>query len=294
MVSPAKAAVMSLLLSRTSRTQGFPLVQLHWKSAGRKHTVVGHVALKESPRISSVSFNHSFQRTLFSSTTPQSSDKDTMGIPQDLQNCLNRFVDDGSLSQDESTSIRRALFYSHVGRNLLALRSMEDNAEIIKISIASYLVQKTKRKETGMDPVANPGTYLRSIFKKRIELIGAETTAPSAIKKNCISEKPNHLFSANEETRTAIYQDEKGVSDVLELLRFYNIQQDELSESCLHALTQHPVVAAKYALETYAKQKKRRESNGMDEIESPSSYVMAVLRYVLVSSNSLCGRHEPS
>ncbi|KAL7501956.1 hypothetical protein ACHAWX_000413, partial [Stephanocyclus meneghinianus] len=82
-----------------------------------------------------------------------------------------------------------------------------------------------------------------------------------------------------------------GVSDVLELLRFYNIQQDELSESCLHALTQHPVVAAKYALETYAKQKKRRESNGMVEIESPSSYVMTVLRNApdqrSVSSESL-------
>jgi hypothetical protein len=209
---------------------------------------------------------------------PQSSEKDIMEISQDLQNCLNRFVDDGSLSQDESTSIRSALFYSHAGRNLLVLSSIDHNAEIMKISIASYLVQKTKRKETGMDPIANPGTYLRSIFKKQIELTGAEPAAPSAIKKNYISEKPNHRFLAYEESRAGSHQVDKGMADVLELLRFYNIQPDELSESCLHSLTLHPASAAKYALETYAKQKKRRESNGMDKIESPNSYVMAVLR----------------
>ena len=216
----------------------------------------------------------------------QAPDEEVVGISPELQSCVSKFVNDGSLSENESKTINNALFLSHYGRNLLdSSGSADEMAEIIKTSIDSYLTQKMKRIETRREPIANVGGYVRSIVKKQIEMMELMQVSSSNNVQRGSSEAANDVPSTSQMKtytepgpKAPTEKIDLDMAGVLELLRFNYIEPNELNESCLNALSKHSVAAIKYALETYSKQKKRRELSGMDKIASPSSYVMAVLR----------------
>ena len=147
---------------------------------------------------------------------------------------------------------------------------------ILQTSVDSYLTQKTKRRELGRDAIGNPGSYIRSIVKKEIELIDGQSTTHVAAEKydNLIEsssdKSPSHIEN--------ITEDALGVANLRELLRFNQIEPNELNESCLHALSKHPASTVRYVLETYKDQKSRRKESEIDDIASPSAYVMAIMR----------------
>lgn len=70
----------------------------------------------------------------------------------------------------------------------------------------------------------------------------------------------------------------RGISSISSILQNSDVRVNELSENCLLALSRCPHPVADNALKAYAKQKRRRETNGMDKISDPSKYILAVLR----------------
>lgn len=204
------------------------------------------------------------------------SDKDAPNILPELQSCINEFGTKGPLTQEESRSISNALFHSPVGRNLVTSGSPRDMKSILQSSINSYLSQKRRRAEIGREAIGNPGSYIRSIVKKEIDL-GKTNKAMSATRDNIQSPVPAVNLSLERQSVVGS-KDAIGVSKLRGLLRYYSIESDELNEMCLHALSKHEESIVNDALKVYNEQKKRREENNMNIIANPSSYVMAIVR----------------
>jgi hypothetical protein len=196
-----------------------------------------------------------------------------MGISPELQSCILKFVTDGSLSQYESRSISAAMFRSPFGRNLVTSRPTEEMKGVIQYSIDSYLTQRAKRAESGRGSIGNPGSYVRSIVKTEVSNRSGETAAGEIKNAEDTDNQMKEQLTSPIDRQNAI-----GVQELRELLRLNWVQPNELSENCMHVLSQHSALSVRYALETYAKQKKRREENNIDKIANPSSYIMTVLR----------------
>jgi hypothetical protein len=259
MVSPAKTVVMAMFFFRADRLRGFQLMRHRWNSLGRKR------AIKYPPPC--ISNCLSYKRRFSSSDDLSPSDEDTMGISPELQSCILKFVTDGSLSQYESRSISAAMFRSPFGRNLVTSRPTEEMKGVIQYSIDSYLIQRVKRS------IGNPGSYVRSIVKTEVSNRSGETAAEEIKNAEETDNKMKEQSTSPIDRQNAI-----GVQELRELLRLNWVQPNELSENCMHVLSQHSALSVRYALETYAKQKKRREENNIDKIANPSSYIMTVLR----------------
>jgi hypothetical protein len=263
---------MSLLFSRINRLRSFQLMQRHKnKIIGRLGGLPEYALFHPSRSPPSCLL---YKRNL-STSDIVSDDEDIVGISPELQSCILTFVSDGSLSQDESKSISNALFRTPDGRNIVASRDLNDMKDIIQKSVDSYLVQKMKRIESGRQAISNPGNYVRSIVKRDVE---NKPAAPMDAKKNVNLDNVHTSASFSQQEPRIDREDAISLSELQELLRFNYIQESELNENCLHALLQNPVSTVKYSLETYSKQKKRREENGTKGITNPGSYVMAVLR----------------
>ena len=217
----------------------------------------------------------SYKHELSESDTPES-DLDAVNVPHDLQSCIYKFVNEGSLSQEESTSISNALFRSPFGRSLVSSPTLKDMKDILQSSIDSYLTQKKRRVEIGREAIGNPGSYIRSIVKKEVDL--GETDKAISIDKEKTEILAYAVKSSNETPAAVGNEDAIGVPRLRKLLRFYSIESDELNEVCLHALSKHEALIVNYSLKTYVEQKRRREESGMNMIANPSSYVMAIVR----------------
>jgi ATP-dependent DNA helicase RecG len=76
----------------------------------------------------------------------------------------------------------------------------------------------------------------------------------------------------------------RSIGSLTSILQKNEVSSNELNESCLLALRRCPHPVADNALKAYAKQKRRRETNGMDRISDPSKYIMAVLRNTMAES----------
>lgn len=266
---------MSLFFSRVRCVCGFHLVPRQSNRFASHHAAREQLPLPNPSRRSS-SARLAYERRF--STSDSASNKDEpVGISPELQSCILKFVTDGSLSQEESRSISNALFRSPFGRNLVSSKDTEQMNGILQSSIDSYLTQRTKRADVGREAISNPGSYIRSIVKKEVE--AADDKSAVAVNANSDATAQKQASQQPQDKSSAIdREDAIGMKDLRELLRFKYIEADELNESCLHALSQHPAFDVNYALETYAKQKKRRKEKNLEAIANPSSYVMAVLR----------------
>ena len=78
----------------------------------------------------------------------------------------------------------------------------------------------------------------------------------------------------------------KSISSISSILQNNDVSLNDLNESCLLALSRCPHPVADNALKAYVKQKRRRETNGMDKISDPSKYIIAVLRNTMTDSTS--------
>lgn len=75
-------------------------------------------------------------------------------------------------------------------------------------------------------------------------------------------------------------------SSISSILQNNNVSLNDLNESCLLALSRCPHPVADNALKAYVKQKRRRETYGMDKISDPSKYIIAVLRNTMTESTT--------
>lgn len=260
MIVPKHAVLMALFFARIGRLRSFQLSRQHWNRSARQSAIRNHALSKPSRPISSIC------------QTSGEKQAAAVAISPELQSCILRFVGDGSLTQDESKSISNALFRSPFGRGIVTSIGTDEIKGVIRTSIDIYLTQKARRRQSGTEEIANPGSYVRSIVKKEVELIGGMPEVPS--QQEYTSKEAPENSTAEQIHR----EDTMGFPQLQELLRLSYIEPNELNESCLHALSHHSTPTIKYALETYLKQKKRREQNDMDKISNPSSYIMALLR----------------
>jgi hypothetical protein len=158
------------------------------------------------------------------------------------------------------------MFRSPFGRNLVTSRSTEEMKGVIQYSIDSYLTQRAKRAESGRGSIGgNPGSYVRSIVKTEVNNRSGETAAEEIKNAEETDNKMKEQSTSPIDRQNAI-----GVQELRELLRLNWVQPNELSENCMHVLSQHSALSVRYALETYAKQKKRRKENNIDKIANPS------------------------
>ena len=185
-----------------------------------------------------------------------------------LEKYLSQLVQRGVLSVDETQSISGALFNPNWEQIFPSEDKIDDGIlRMIPESVDVYISQKMRRIETGREAIEKPGSYVRSVVKKQMELKGIEIPQNTQQLEN--SQNHPGINDANND----------GVPTNLEsILQANNVEQMDLNENCMLALIRCPIQTAKYALETYTKQQKRREMSGMDKISSPSSYIMAVLR----------------
>lgn len=185
-----------------------------------------------------------------SSVNPQSLTSTTFA----LENYLSELVHQGVLSSQELESIGGALFNP-------SWDPIPDDAikKIIPQSIEVYLTQKMRRIELGGEAIRNPGLYVRSVMKKNMEREGLD-----------IPDEKQATRGGND-----FHVDDTNLESII---RSFDIQQSDLNEKCMIALSRSSIQTAKYALDVFAKQTRRREINGLKKILDPSSYILAVLR----------------
>ena len=163
------------------------------------------------------------------------------------------------LTADESQSIQNAL------SNLSSSTKNDDGTttKVIKESIDIYISMNKHRIATGGQGIANPGLYVRSIVRKKLEEGSSNESKTQPIEK--INLDKTHLP---------------------EVLQSNGISSTELNANCLLALSQCPKSIAKEALQAYTTQKKRREMNGTEKIANPSGYILTVLKNIEAESET--------
>lgn len=248
------------------------------------HTAVSMLSRQHSFGMESSSIR-ARQTRLFSSPTPAPSNEGTSSsthqrktppttpVTEVVGTRLSQAVQHETLTADEAQSISGVLFNPNFDPVFsLETTTPEDVTKVMNIAIESYAAQKLRRAESGRDAIGNVGFYVRSIVKKELEALNV---SPQSGKKRLSSNagvENEEQQNANTSTATT--------EPITELLRFHNIQPNELNDNCMHALNQYSISTVKYALEAFSRQQRRREMNGTEKIANPSSYIMAVLRYV--------------
>jgi len=182
-----------------------------------------------------------------------------------LESYLSELVNQGVLSSQEIESIGGALFNPSWDQ-ILPPTADDVIMKIIPQSIEVYLTQKMRRIELGGEAIGNPGLYVRSVMKKNMGRQGIDTPDE---KQATRGGNNFHVGDTNLES----------------IISSFDIQQSDLNEKCLIALSRSPIQTAKYALDVFAKQTRRREMKGIKKILDPSSYILAVLRNAPESLN---------
>ena len=157
--------------------------------------------------------------------------------------------------------------------------AFDDIMKIVNESVDTYIEQKIRRIEKGREPIGNPGLYVRTIMKKKLELLNVNLPLTTSIDREQPTE--NHVIPCTDEVSKFddINPKDREVDALLQsFIRKNDIGPNEINENCLLSLSQYSLPIVKSALEVYVKQKRKRDMNGLGEISDPSSYVMAVLR----------------
>ena len=221
------------------------------------HTAVSMLSRQHSFGMESSSIR-ARQTRLFSSSTPAPSNEGTSSthqrktppttpVTEVVGTRLSQAVQHETLTADEAQSISGVLFNPNFDPVFsLETTTPEDVTKVMNIAIESYAAQKLRRAESGRDAIGNVGFYVRSIVKKELEALNV---SPQSGKKGLDS----NAGVGNEEQKNA-NTSTATTEPITELLRFHNIQPNELNDNCMHALNQYSISTVKYALEAFSRQ----------------------------------------
>lgn len=152
-------------------------------------------------------------------------------------------------------------------QSILTANIANDDAskEALNQSIDIYLSTKQRRMDAGGEAIRNPGSYVRTIARKQLLLLGEEGGQQSS--------SPTDSKQVDQRNGQEVLDD-----SMRQILQNNDIGPNELNEHCLLALSRCSTAVAKNALNAYTRQKQRREMNSIEKIADPSSYVLAVIR----------------